>query len=179
MRRLLKPLNRHLSVVLIVLPLITAFAISTFSARSFEPSPLWLTPEVTPETTAEVDYSAYDFSVYDPAQFDIPYTLAGYDVLAVFSEDNTECKPEGIHTVVVQVNHADMEAYLASDTATSLQAEMAKLGKTFDTKWVISVVGPAAVKERMLVEHENRNAHFRTSGCPEPFGVIQIPSATP
>lgn len=183
MQRLMKPLNRRLCLVLIVLPLISAFAVSTFAERSSQHISLSLTPEITPESTAEVevDYSAYDFSVYDPVQFGIPAKLAGYDVLAVFSEDNTACKPEGFHTVVVQVNHADMEAYLASDTATSLRAEMDKLGKTFDAKWVLSIVGPAAVKERMLAEHDRRNIQLRTHGCVR-FGgpiILATPSPTP
>lgn len=178
MRRLLKPLNRRLSIILIALPLIAAFAVSTFAARSLQPSPLWLTPEMTPETTSEVDYSAYD-----PVQFGIPTKLAGYDVLAVFSEDNTACMPSGHYQLMVQVMEPDMQAYLESDTGTSIMTALDDLVASREGNWTLEIVGLGSTptREQIVAQKERWNTQMRTHGCVR-FGgpiILATPSPTP
>ena len=143
-----------------ILIIIIAFAISsTIRANSL----ILLTPVPTPDPAAP----------YDPALYGIPDTIAGYEVLAVMTSDNTTCMRSGIKQLILRAVARDFETFQNNINADAVIRELEMLGKAQEYGG-ISYVGPGTSKEQIIALNENQNEQNRKVGCPNFGGSIQL-----
>ncbi len=143
-----------------ILTIIIAFAISsTIRANSL----ILLTPVPTPDPATP----------YDPALYGIPDTIAGYEVLAVMTSDNTTCMRSGIKRLILRAVARDFETFQNDINADAVIQELEMLGKAQEFGG-ISYVGPGTSKEQIIALNENWNRQNRLVGCPNFGGPIQL-----
>jgi len=121
--------------------------------------------------------------LFDPAYYGVPDTIAGHEVLAVISAENTRCVPPNLLKLIVRVEAPDYMSYLRSDEARDLRAAM----KEFEhpgKELTLEVIGPTVSLDNMQAETEGWNQAM-SDGCHNfwggslPMPVTPNPLATP
>lgn len=118
-----------------------------------------------PEATAEVTTIPIDTSLYEPWHYGIPDTIAGYKVVAVISSENTECFPDGMMSLKLQVPDLPFDPSDLSPTITSLGSirEAVNALGIPNLRW--GTVYPDATLESLVRANESWNQARRLNGC--------------
>jgi hypothetical protein len=114
-------------------------------------------------------------SSYDPAQYGLPKTIAGYNVLAVLTPDNTACMVPESKRLVLQAAEPTVEGYLAASSGDILK-ELEKYGFNDKTKIEVMIVGPGTTLEEFLSENQKWNRQAQTYGCVRTGGPLVVPT---
>jgi len=100
-------------------------------------------------------------SPFDPANHNVPDSVAGHKVLAVISSDTTKCVPSGLLTLVVRVSVPDPLSYPVSNEAREIRNAMKQFG---NPHWTVKAIGPNVSLDNMQAETESWNQAM-SDGC--------------
>ena len=141
----------------IIVGLLLSRQLDLASASSGQASPTAATASEKPSRTPA--------SVYDPAYYGLPDTIAGYKVLAVLTSDNTACMPPGAKRLILQTTQPTVEEFLKTSDAAGIKAELEQKGFPEFAKWGVEIGGPDATFDKVVSENEDWNAFSRKYGC--------------
>jgi hypothetical protein len=102
---------------------------------------------------------------YSPTQFGLPETVAGYQVLAVLTEDNFVCMAAGEKRLILQSPELTAQDSLRAFNVRAFKAEMEKLGLGEYTKWGWQIVGPGETRDKLIRQVTQSYQFFKTNGC--------------
>ncbi len=120
--------------------------------------------------------SAASGDAYEPTQYDIPDTLAGYQVLAVLTPDNLACMPADHMRLVLQSSLENQDTYLPQSDLQGIREALKEHGVMDSENWELQIVGPGISKEQFLTEIAEWNQTMAHEGC---MTLGPIPPATP
>jgi len=103
-------------------------------------------------------------TVFDPAQYGIPETLANYDVLAVENSENMLCWQENQIHITIRSDISAITSYISSSNSNAVRRELEALGIP-DIVWGISVVGPGISREQVIGTKQRQNEMYQLRGC--------------
>jgi hypothetical protein len=117
-------------------------------------------------------------SPYDPAQYGIPITIAGYKVLAVLTPGNTACMLPGHKRLILQAGEQDVENFLKNSHPNDINTALVQYGLTDTASWEVQVVGPGTTLDGFLSENQKWNAQATSDGCVKlgPMGPTRTPT---
>lgn len=160
----MKTPERFLRRMFIIVPLMFVTSILLVAQQDVSPEQPIPIP-TNPEATAEVTSIPIDTSLYEPSHYNIPDTIAGYKVVAVISSENTECYPDGIILLKLQVPDLPLDPSDLSPTITSLSSVREAVYASGIPKLTWGTVYPDATLESLVRANESWNQARRLNGC--------------
>lgn len=113
-------------------------------------------------------YAAQDTvgSLYDPANYGLPDRVAGYNLLAVITADNSPClaSKSGIR-YILQTSYSTVEQFLAQSNTEVLDSELAKVTNLPIADLDYQIVGPGISLSEVMATNELVKITLNSKSC--------------
>lgn len=108
-------------------------------------------------------------SAYDPAQFGIPDTLAGYRVVGVFTEENSVCMQPGEKDLLLETQISELSDHLDQIGIPAVNQALVAIGINPADGWQFTFSGPGVNQKAVFSQQNELNAQLRENGCGLPL----------
>lgn len=112
---------------------------------------------------------------YSPVRYGVPDVLAGYQVLAVVTEQNAGCLNPGEKRLVLQGTASSPEELLATVKTPSLFQDLIDHNIRDTDNWTFSFVGPDLTRKETVRLLRESYAKYKQTGCIHLGGPIKEP----
>lgn len=102
---------------------------------------------------------------YDPANYNLPSSIAGYKTFAVLTFENTACMAFGEKRLVLQASQPEAENFLKESGFAAIKKELQEHGFTDFAESNIEFVGQATTFSQFIKENEKWNEDREKGGC--------------